>query len=167
MRPLNEGKVHSGSPFRLLLEDARFNGSRFVEFAAQGMQCSTVHVDWLVERGGRIVWLEAVRKMGARVAFESVLSKFVEDDPNVLIFVSFDLDAVRGADAPGVSCPGAIGLSSDEALDICFDAGRHPNVALFDLSEFNPEIEEYRTGKLVAAMFYHFLMGRSKRDKQS
>lgn len=163
VRPLKEGKVHSGSPFRQLLEDERFKPSRFVEFAAQGMQCSAVHADWLVQRGGRIVWLDAVKKMGARAAFQSILSKFVQDDPNVLIFVSFDLDAVRSADAPGVSCPGALGLSSDDALEICFDAGNNPNVALFDLSEFNPEIEGYRTGKLVAAMFYHFLMGKSKR----
>ena len=49
-------------------------------------------------------------------------------------------------------------LSSD-ALDICLAAGKHPKVELFDLSEFSPEIEEYRTAKLVADMFYYFIMG--------
>lgn len=62
-----------------------------------------------------------------------------------------------------MSCPGAIGLSSDDALAICFAAGSDARVALFDLSEFNPDIEAYRTGKLVAAMLYHFLLGFSKR----
>jgi formiminoglutamase len=85
---------------------------------------------------------------------------------NARIFVSFDLDSVRGADAPGVSCPGAIGLSSDDALRICLAAGEDPRVCLFDLSEFNPTIEAYRTGKLVAAMFYYFLLGLKKRKSK-
>jgi hypothetical protein len=44
------GQVHSGSPFRLLLEDARFAAneqSAFIEFAAQGSQCSAEHVAYL------------------------------------------------------------------------------------------------------------------------
>lgn len=35
------GQVHSGSPFRLMLEDSRWRG-KFVEFAAQGNQCAQV-----------------------------------------------------------------------------------------------------------------------------
>ena len=30
-----------------------------------------------------------------------------------------------------------------------------------DLSEYNPVVEEYRTGKLVTQIFYHFLLGRA------
>lgn len=164
VRPLKQGKVHSGSPFRLLLEDKRFHGDMFVEFAAQGMQCSAEHADYLKSKGGSIIWLKQLHEgEGPVKEFRKVLSKFQQKDAGVKIFVSFDLDAVRGADAPGVSCPGALGLTSDDALQICFAAGECPNVALFDLSEFNPEIEPYRTGKLVAAMFYHFLMGFSRR----
>jgi formiminoglutamase len=62
-----------------------------------------------------------------------------------------------------VSCPASIGLTAQEALDMCFVAGAHPNVRLFDLSEFNPKIDEYRTTRLVANMFYFFSMGVAKR----
>lgn len=61
VRPLKNGQVHSGSPFRLLLEDKRFSATNFVEFAAQGMQCSAEHAEWLQARGGRIVWLKGAR----------------------------------------------------------------------------------------------------------
>jgi arginase family enzyme len=38
VRPLlADNKAHSGSPFRQLLEDARFDGHYFLEFASQGM----------------------------------------------------------------------------------------------------------------------------------
>jgi formiminoglutamase len=36
-------------------------------------------------------------------------------------------------------------------------------VALFDLSEYNPDIEDYRTGRLVANMFYYFCAGVARR----
>jgi formiminoglutamase len=39
-------------------------------------------------------------------------------------------------------------------------------VALFDLSEFNPDIEDYRTGRLVANMFYHFCAGVALRKSK-
>ncbi len=43
VRSLKDGQAHSGSPFRLLLEDARFSGSQFIEFATQGSQVSREH----------------------------------------------------------------------------------------------------------------------------
>jgi hypothetical protein len=39
-------------------------------------------------------------------------------------------------------------------------------VALFDLSEFNPVVEGYVTGKLAAGIFYHFLLGVASRDRK-
>ena len=37
VRPLKLGKVHSGSPFRQMLEDLRFiHSGKFIEFGAQG-----------------------------------------------------------------------------------------------------------------------------------
>ena len=162
VRPRKLGKVHSGSPFRLLLEDERFEAKNFVEFAAQGSQCSQIHADWVTEKGARIMWLSQVKKHagGAAGAFRELLASWPE---NAAGFVSFDLDSVSSEYAPGVSCPGVVGLSAEDALGICFAAGEHPSVTMVDLSEFCPEAESYRTGKLVAAMFYHFLLGYEKR----
>jgi len=159
VRPLKNGLTHSGSPFRQLLED-RLKGSRFVEFASQGNQCSAIHAEYIKEKGGSIHWLSSLRKNGnIPQQFEEIINSLGEN-----VFVSFDLDAVCGRDAPGVSAPGTIGLSSEEALEMCFIAGKHKNVKLFDLSEYNPAIEDYRTGRLVANMFYFFAMGLSLRN---
>lgn len=181
VRPLKNGQVHSGSPFRLLLQDPRFakhlgedSRPRFVEFAAQGSQCSQEHVNWLKENGREsteIVWLSQLRSDGipsvapsaknksVREIFEATLNNMAGE----ALFVSFDLDAVTGADAPGVSCPGTIGLTAQEAIAMCFVAGSNPRVKLFDLSEFNPKVDEYRTGRLVANMFYSFCLGVTTR----
>jgi len=82
------------------------------------------------------------------------------------VFVSFDLDSVSSQDAPGVSSPANVGLSAQEAIDICFASGKSPQVKLFDLSEFNPEVESYRTGRLVTLMFYNFVLGYALRKQE-
>lgn len=216
VRPLKQGKVHSGSPFRCLLEETRFAQSvrgdgaavmpapsgadssassaraaasspnviasmpsrrlQFIEFAAQGNQCSQAHAEFVtLQHGQTIHWLTALRQRiaaegapqaGARTweqgmgrQFSATLDSLQADH----LFVSFDLDSVSGADAPGVSCPGTVGLTAAEALDMCYVAGRCPKVRLFDLSEFNPLIDSYRTGRLVTNMWYWFCMGVASR----
>jgi len=161
VRPLKQNRAHSGSPFRLLLEDGRFDGENFIEFASQGSQCSREHADYVRAKNGRILWLDEVRRSDSINAFREYLGKLAWRCP--AIFVSFDLDAIGGADAPGVSCPGIVGLSAREALTIAYIAGSHPRVTLFDLSEYNPDVEEYRTGRLAAGIFYYFCLGAASR----
>lgn len=60
VRPLKDGKAHSGSPFRLMLEDPRFlpNGGKFIEFACKGATCSLAHLDYLKQQKSEICWME-------------------------------------------------------------------------------------------------------------
>lgn len=60
VRPLKDGKTHSGSPFRQLLEEG-LRGDHFVEFAAQGNQCSAIHAQYVLDQGGKIMWLSSLR----------------------------------------------------------------------------------------------------------
>lgn len=163
VRPLIDGKLaHSGTPFRQLLTDSDFTkdkDGKFVEFAIQGNQSSAEHAQFVRDSGGDVIFLSKVKKSGAQKSFQTVLESFEKRD----VFVSFDIDSIEGAVCPGVSCPAVIGLSAQDALDICFNAGKHPNTRMLDLSEFNPNIEEYRTGTLVCNMIYYFLMGIASR----
>jgi formiminoglutamase len=162
VRPRVDGLAHSGSPFRLLLEDERFEGRNFIEFAAQGSQTSREHADYVRGKKGRILWLSELRREGpADGVFRNCLGDLAWRCPAV--FVSFDLDVLASYEAPGVSCPGIVGLSAEEAMAIAYHAGAHPKVALFDLSEYNPAIEEERTGRLAAGLFYSFCLGVARR----
>jgi len=166
VRPLVDGKMHSGSPFRMLLESEAYkNGNvRFAEFAAQGQQCSLAHVEYLKEKGARIVWLDHMRRRRQVVEqeFRKVMNEHFHGCD--FVFVSFDIDSIRQSDVPCVSCPSPVGLTAEEALDICRIAGEDCRVQLFDVSEFNPEVcseWSYNTGRLVANMLYSFLLGRA------
>ncbi|NIQ03416.1 MAG: hypothetical protein GWM98_26115 [Nitrospinaceae bacterium] len=166
VRPLKDGQAHSGSPFRLLLEDPRFDGEHFIEFGAQGGQVSREHARYVKDKGGQIIWYSEVsRGDAAGDAFGNALGRLAWECDS--LFVSFDLDSVRASDAPGVSCPGVMGLRAKEAFEMAFAAGAHPKVRLFDLSEYNPPIEEERTGRLAVGIFYHFCLGVASRKRKA
>lgn len=161
VRPYLEGGLrHSGSPFYALLEDARFQG-KLVEFAAQGAQCSAAHVKYVVDKGGEVKWLGGLRRSGGSAADDFV--QVLGPVSNQSIFVSFDLDSIAGRDMPGVSCPSPVGLSSEEAIQIGLEAGKHPGVNLMDMSELNVGVEADRSPRLAVMIIYHFLLGLAQR----
>ncbi|CAF1493261.1 unnamed protein product [Adineta ricciae] len=171
VRPLKEGnKAHSGSPFRQLIEDERFHrnpSNRFIEFASQGSQCSIEHVNYLRSKSPltNIIWYQTIRD-DPLTPFQSIIKS--AEEQNCDIFVSFDIDSIISASCPGVSAPASVGLSAQQACDLAFIAGQSFHVKLMDMSEYNPIVEEYRTGKLITLIFYHFILGRAKaiRDSQ-
>jgi formiminoglutamase len=168
VRPLVDGRAHSGSPFRLMLERKEFQEQGyFIEFAAQGNQCSAAHAAFVEEQhkdNATIHWLSSIRRssISADAFFQQhVLDVFAKRN-KTNVFISFDIDSIRACDCPGVSCPSPVGLSAQEAMDIAMLCGSSGTVRVFDVSEFNPRVEDYMTGKLVANIFYHFLIGLCK-----
>lgn len=190
VRPPNmEGKSHNGTPFRQLLEDTRFCAPRdglnsmpscegkFVSFAAQGSLCSDEHTKFIQSRGGYILWLAKDLRSSKIVANSPSTSRsgqIFRDALRILgenpssgsrrpLFVSLRMNAMNAAVCPGVDETNSLGLNSDEALEMCMTCGSDQNVVLFDLSEFNPEVEEARSGKLIAEMIYYFVLGFAAR----
>lgn len=98
VRPLKNNQKHSGSPFRLMLEDRRWPlaQGQFVEFGSQGSQCSLDHVRYAQSKQTKIYWLDDLHDGTVVETFESILNQTSAD----WVFVSFDLDVVRGSDAP-------------------------------------------------------------------
>ncbi|KAL9650696.1 hypothetical protein ABK040_001752 [Willaertia magna] len=167
VRDKKDGLHHSGSPFRRLLQTEGFESKHFVEFAAQGTQCSLDHVNFVEkEHNGKIYWLsKEIQTQGCLKTFKELLFEKEFSKTNY-IFTSFDLDSINLSYVLGVSCPSALGLTAQDAFDICFESGKCERVKLFDLSEYNPIVEEYNTGKVVSGMFVHFCMGYALRKNK-
>ncbi|KAM3147062.1 hypothetical protein pb186bvf_000778 [Paramecium bursaria] len=160
VRPLIDGKAHSGSPFRQMLEDQdRFKQSQFVEFGIKGCNCSKKHYEYVLEKGGKVVFMEKdIRRIDsdnqALKAFNDILTGW-EDDDTQYIFVSFDIDSINSAWCPGVSAPSIVGgFTQVEAISMMGRAAKSKKLKLVDLSEFNPAVECVRTAKLIATMLY-------------
>jgi formiminoglutamase len=119
VRPLKAGQVHSGSPFRLMLEDpiwtSRVQG-HFIEFCAQPAQCAVQHAAYARQQGTKIMWLEDVQQRGVVASFRQLLLDAGDDGH---VFVSFDIDAIRASDCPvssyhafHIKCSGCFMLKS-------------------------------------------------------
>jgi len=83
------------------------------------------------------------------------------------IMCSIDANVIASQICPGATNPNALGFSAEEILDIAHAAGSDVSVVLFDISEYAPEIEEMRSGKLLAHVIYNFLLGFTCRSRSS
>lgn len=152
----------SGMPFRALIDGGHLNPRRFSTLGVGRFSNSREHIEWLGSRGGAIASIEElVRDPGA--TFRAAMARSGDH-----VFVSFDLDSLDGAYAPGVSAVNPGGLTPREATMLARAAGSEPRVRHFDLMELNPaHDDEGRTARLAAFLFMSFVSGFAERDHSS
>jgi formiminoglutamase len=154
VRELKQGKGHSGSPFRQAIEDSSGACRRYSVAGLQPHAVARTHLE-LVKRQGRAVWRDEVSPRYIEVLYSGV------ESPTL---VSFDLDAVSQAEAPGVSAPNPEGLSSELWLKAAFEAGRSAAVTSADIVELNPSFDpDGQTARLAALTVWWLLRGRAER----
>ncbi len=154
VRELSGGKAHSGSPFRQAIQDPSGSCRRYTVAGLQPHVVAREHVAF-VERHGRVVWRDDLSPERIAQLYRSV------DHPAL---VSFDLDAVSEAEAPGVSAPNSAGLTSDLWLEAAYLAGRSAAVSSADVVELNPAVDhDGRTARLAALTVWWLLRGRAER----
>lgn len=158
VREKKEGLHHSGSSFRLLIEEQILAPKYFLEFGIQQFSFAESHLQWVTKKGATVLFYEDLSQKEVANKFRALL-------PHELPFyLSFDIDSVRSGDAPGCSAPSPIGFRSEDALGICFEAGRHETTKMLDIVEVNPLFDrDSRTSKLAARMITWFLLGIAER----
>ncbi|MBS2023051.1 MAG: formimidoylglutamase [Deltaproteobacteria bacterium] len=161
LRPLRDGKITSGTPFRRLLE--RF-GPRYKlsEYGIQMQHNAEEHFDYAQEHGVRV---HELFTLGT-----SPIARFAEELEHLTrnaeaIALSLCLDAVEASSAPGVSAPCPDGFSARELYAFARIAGAEPKVRLLDLVELSPPLDvDGRTARLAASAAWHFLGGVATRS---
>lgn len=156
VRPLREGRGHSGSPFRQMLEHPSGACRGYRAVGLQRASSARSHLDWLAGQGGSWRWRETVDAS----ALEEEVDRL--DAPAL---ASFDLDAVDAAHAPGVSAPCTDGLGPRAWLRAAAAAGAAPAVRSLDVVELNPRHDvDGRTARLAARTVWCFLRGLAVRQ---
>ncbi|HET6513377.1 MAG TPA: formimidoylglutamase [Candidatus Kapabacteria bacterium] len=153
VRPKKEGKHHSGSSFRLLIEEGHIEGSQFTEFGIQPHAAAREHYEWLIAQSSQVRFFHELDD--ASREFSSWL-----DAQGESCYVTFDIDAIAAADAPGISAPAPTGFTAAQALELCYEAGNSSKVGMIDLVEVSPphDIDD-RTSRLVARMIANVIQG--------
>jgi formiminoglutamase len=156
VRELKEGRGHSGSPFRQALLHESGLCRRYRVAGLQRHGAAEAHVGFVASRGAVYFADEVDPGLVGRLYGE------IEDDA----LVSFDMDAVDQAFAPGVSAPAAGGLSPGLWLEAAYRAGRCPKIRSIDLVEVNPRHDpDGRTARLAAVTLWHLFRGLADRRR--
>ena len=152
VRELRDGRAHSGSPFRQALEHPSGACDFYTVAGLQPSAVAASHLEYVCARGSA--------HMRSAVSAE-LISALYAASPTL---ISFDLDAVDVASAPGVSAPSTDGLRVPLWLDAARRAGRTSSVRGVDVVELSPPLDpDGRTAALAARTVWAVLQGLAER----
>ena len=166
----------SGMPFRSLIEGKFLDAQRFVTLGAGRFANLREHVEYLLTRKATITDIDTAleQRFAAKDAMARAFAPMSNGKPGPAGFVSIDMDAIDGSQAPGVSAVNPQGLSVAMVCDMARRAGAHPAVRHFDIMELNPAHDEPafdppaseavgRTARVAALVFLSFVAGFAER----
>jgi formiminoglutamase len=163
VRPLVDGRGHSGSPFRQAMEHPGqpLPGRRYACLGAQPFAVSRAHAAYVSDAGGAIGWAEEVRGRVSDFLIKQCNCALAD---GCQVYVSVDSDVVSSADVPGVSAPNPLGLTGAEICATARSAGGSAAVASFDVVEVNPSLDDDgQSSRWAALAVWHFLAGLTSR----
>lgn len=137
-------KYMHGTPFRRAVEEGLIDTSRSIQVGLRGPLYGPHDVTDPVDLGFKTIPMREVHKLG----YEEVLRQVRERVGDAPAFVSYDIDFVDPAYAPGTGTPEVGGPTSYEALE--YVRGLYGlNIKGFDLVEVLPA---YDHGEITAAL---------------
>jgi formiminoglutamase len=82
--------------------------------------------------------------------------------------LSFDITAIKSADAPGTSKAQPFGLTGEEACQICWYAGQNEKLSSAGFYEYNPNFDDAnkKTASVIATMIWYFIEGYYHRKNE-
>lgn len=105
-------KFHHGGPFRRATEDGLIDPKRTIQIGIRGAQNTTEGWDFSINSGMRVVFMEEFTERGVD-AIVAEARRVAGTGPT---YLSFDIDALDPAFAPGTGTPEIGGLTTVQAL---------------------------------------------------
>ncbi|MCS5489838.1 formimidoylglutamase [Algoriphagus limi] len=157
LRPLVQGKGHSGSPFFQLAQEYPQN----FHYLAWGIQ----------EAANPKSLFETAKSVHAKFfTMEEIQSKswdFLEQqlvgfmDSVNKIYLSIDLDGFSSAFAPGVSAPSPMGFSPELAFKVLELIAKSKKLISMDVVELNPRFDQDNATARLAARCIEFILRKN------
>ena len=144
---------YHGSPFRRAVEERILLAENSIQIGMRGSVYSKDAYDDSTALGFKVITMSALREMGLQELMETVRERVGQHK----VFVTFDIDVVDPAFAPGTGTPEVGGLTSAEAVDLVRGL-RGLNFVGFDVVEVLPDKDPAEITALLAAnIVYEYL----------
>jgi guanidinopropionase len=129
-------RFHHGAPFRRAVEESLLDPKRVIQIGIRGTTNDPNMWRFSHESGMRVMTMDEFHDQGWRVALAEA-KRVIGDAP---AYLSFDIDALDPAYAPGTGTPEAGGLTTLEAMRLLRGLTGHP-FAGADLVEVSPPFD--------------------------
>ncbi|HEY2021953.1 agmatinase, partial [Paraburkholderia sp.] len=139
-------KIAHGTPFRRAVEEGLLDCERVVQIGLRGTGYAAEDFDWCRDQGFRVVQTEECWNRSLAPLMEEVRHR-VAGGP---VYLTFDIDGIDPAYAPGTGTPEIAGLTVPQALEIirgCWGL----NLVGADLVEVAPPYDPFGTTALLGA----------------
>ena len=164
----DDGGPHNGTPIRGIIEDDNGVDPRnVVQIGISGFVNADYYRRYLVdEQGGTIFATRDVARRGIDAVLSEAWAIASRDVDGV--YVTFDIDSLELAYAPGTGAAISGGLTPWQAMDALFELGRREQVVGFDLVEVDPSRDPQGiTQRLANKLLLTFLAGFRARHAAS
>jgi agmatinase len=131
--------VTHGTPIRRLIEDEHIPGKNFVQVGLRGYYPDNDLIDWMREHGLRSHFMAEIERHGLESVVEQAISEAL-DGPEHL-YISFDVDVLDPAYAPGTGTPEPGGFTTREVFPVVRRLCHEAHVVGFEVVEVAPEID--------------------------
>jgi len=144
---------YHGSPFRRAVEENLLRPEHSIQVGMRGSVYSNDAYDDSKSLGFNVITMEDIREMGLQRLIENIRARVEETK----VFVSFDIDVVDPAFAPGTGTPELGGFTSGEAIDLIRGL-KGLNFVGFDVVELLPHYDAADITALLASnLIFEFL----------
>lgn len=142
--------------------DAGFDPAKIALVGISGWMNPRTEIAYCREHGITVIWLEDIWEQGTQKVAERALEIASAGDG---VYLSFDVDSLDAAHAPGTCCPSPGGLTSREAIELVRGVSSAGLLGV-DVVETAPTLDPTQTTSLIAgrvaleAMAFHAGAGR-------
>jgi len=146
-------KIAHGTPFRRAVEEGLLDGKRVVQIGLRATGYGPSDFDWSRQQGFRVIQAEECWNR-SMVPFMDEVRQQLGSGPT---YISFDIDGLDPAFAPGTGTPEIGGLTGPQGIEIIRGClGLH--IVGADLVEVAPAYDPFGTTSLLAAnLLYEML----------
>ncbi len=138
-----------GSPIRRLIEQGHVKGENFIQVGLRGYAPDGEDLAWMRDQGMRYHFMAEVERHGWDHVMERALTEAKEGGAEYL-YISFDMDTIDPAFAPGTGTPEPGGLTPREVFPLVRRLCAETNVVGMEIVELNPLVDPTYVTPLVA-----------------
>ena len=139
-------EIAHGTPFRRAFEEELLNADQVFQIGLRGTGYTAEDFDWASERGFQVVQAEQLWHQSAAPLMDHIRQQIGARS----VYLSFDIDSLDPAYAPGTGTPEIGGLTSIQALEIIRGC-RGLSLVGTDLVEVSPPYDTNGNTALLAA----------------